>query len=1014
MKIEKTSRKSNIGFISLSLFIILVLVFLVGFFAMQKNDDDVPSSNNPDDRNYIATTGFDVKNLIDDKKHLYNDSDVSIFALVDEDKSKLAFVYKEKPIGKQRTDMFFIHIFLKDTSLIKSEFFNITYSEKEDPEKITMDGSDYYVFKKTLSSDVFKEAYVPFNEIDYLNVGRFSAGVGRSLDANKIKVPSEKIISFLKKVSLQDAVSNKEYKVNRIDIYTKKNSFYQIKVKREAALKTGILLTNDDDYIKGEISLNSGVTINTDFRLKGDWTDHLNGKDKWSYRVIIKEGKTVLGMRKFSLQHPKTRHFQWEWLFNKVIKDEDIIGLRYEFVNFNIHVEGENAITNGIMALEESFDKILIENNKKREGIILGFDEDLFWKDKEQLVRLGLGQAALDYYGPSSFKNATIKVYNENKVLSDPKLSKQLFVAKDLLEGLRDGKYKLSEVFDIDKLTTYVAIANLFGCDHALVWHNLRIYFNPITNKLEPVSFDSNPGLKKTEIKHYPFYEGDEIYKENLAKKLSHYSSQKYLNSIINKYGGELNSVSKLIKDAYGYFNFNPSILEYNSNFIKKTVYPSEIIISGLIEHSKKELKIEVTNITQFPVEIRSLNHKDGKRLDMLPESLIIPEYATLVVAIPLKEAFNNAFVSKKNQKGGFQYPNDIGDLRLEAQIINTDFPRAYAINSFGNSQDINASIALYKKIKQANYVHLPFVAIDSLNKAILFKSGTYATAETLNFPAGYTITIEPGFMLDLSSNASFISKSRIIAEGTQTNPISFTSTSNTGGGLFITDVDQESILNYCIFSNLSNPNNELWEVSGAVNFHESDVTITNSQFKNNRCEDALNIIRSEFTLQDSQFYDTFSDSFDGDFVSGLIKNCQFYNSGNDGVDVSGSQLILENVLIQNPSDKGISAGEASTMSGNNITVENGEIGIVSKDFSTISFTDVTLNNTRLGFSAFQKKPEYGTASITINRISQLNNETNYLIERESRLIIDDILMPTVSNKVIDQMYGNEYGKSSK
>ncbi|MFT6048914.1 MAG: hypothetical protein ACI9KI_000642 [Patiriisocius sp.] len=144
------------------------------------------------------------------------------------------------------------------------------------------------------------------------------------------------------------------------------------------------------------------------------------------------------------------------------------------------------------------------------------------------------------------------------------------------------------------------------------------------------------------------------------------------------------------------------------------------------------------------------------------------------------------------------------------------------------------------------------------------------------------------------------------------------------------------------------------------------------------------------------------------------MKNCQFYNSGNDGVDVSGSQLILENVLIQNPSDKGISAGEASTMSGNNITVENGEIGIVSKDFSTISFTDVTLNNTRLGFSAFQKKPEYGTASITINRISQLNNETNYLIERESRLIIDDILMPTVSNKVIDQMYGNEYGKSSK
>ena len=762
---------------------------------MQKNDSHELASKKPNDRNYIATTGFDVKKLIADELYLYDDSDVSIFALLEENVSKLAFVYKNKLSSKEKTDMFFIHLYLKDTLLIKEDFYNITYSANDAAEKISIDGSDFYVYKKTLTSDVFKEFYIPFNEINYINTGRIGEGAKRSFNAKQLKVPENKVVNLLKKVAIDDAVSNKKYKLNRIDLYTNKKPFDKIKEKRATALEAGILLSNDDDYIKGEVSLNYSDAVAVKFRLKGDWTDHLNGEKKWSYRLIIKGGETLLGLRKFSLQHPKTRNFQWEWLFNKVIKDEDIIGLRYDFVNFNIHVEGGTTIINGIMALEESFDKILIENNKKREGIILGFDEDLFWKDKEQSNRLGLNETALDYHGPSSFKNATIKVYNENKVLSDPKLSKQLSVAKELLEGLRNETYKLSEVFDIDKLTSYVAISNLFGSDHALIWHNLRIYYNPITNKLEPISFDSNAGIKKFEIKHYPFSEGDDVYQKHLIKKLAHYSSQEYLNRMMSRHGGELNSISELIKEAYPFFYFDPSVLEYNSNFIKKNLYPAEIITTGLIEHSKDFLKIEVKNITQFPIEIISLHHIDGKRLDELHEPYKISGYAKMLVTIPLKGAFNNAFVSKKNKKGGFQYPMDVGSLRLEAQVISTDFPEKYTINAFGSNQHMEASIATYRNIKKPNYKNLPFATIDSLHKRILFKSGEYVTVETLKFPAGFTINIEPGFTLNLEENASFISKSHIIAEGTKDNPITFTSKDNTGGGLFITDTSKESFI---------------------------------------------------------------------------------------------------------------------------------------------------------------------------------------------------------------------------
>jgi hypothetical protein len=184
--------------------------------------------------------------------------------------------------------------------------------------------------------------------------------------------------------------------------------------------------------------------------------------------------------------------------------------------------------------------------------------------------------------------------------------------------------------------------------------------------------------------------------------------------------------------------------------------------------------------------------------------------------------------------------------------------------------------------------------------------------------------------------------------------------------------------------------------------------------FKNNRSEDALNIIRSVFTLTDSTFENTKSDAFDGDFVTGQILRSTFINSGNDGIDISGSSLYLEDIVINNPSDKAISAGENSQITGRNIRVTGGEIGVVSKDLSSVALSNLSIIDTRLGLSAFQKKSEYGKASISIQHLSLSEVEQHHLIEIESLLLIDGKAVTTVSNSVIDQMYGKEYGKSSK
>lgn len=1020
MQIKKNSTNKLLFFLSIAVLSLFVLgAFIVIQSKKEKQTEEIVPVKKIADATVINTTTLDFEKLIAvDTIHLFKNDELHVFAIEEDKLPKIAFLYHQEPKDREKTDLFFIHVYLKDTLLTKEPFVNFTYADTKPPIKIDNSRGSYYLYTKALESKLFENNVIPFEEIDYINLGRFTSEKGKSLKAGSLATPPHKIIKNLSTLDqeLLDKLTE-ESNIITITVTAKANDFDKVRKKRDKALISGILLLDDDDIIDGTIAIDGQEKIKTNFRLKGDWTDHLNGENQWSYRFILKDQQTLLGMRKFSIQHPKTRNYQWEWLFNKVIKSEAIIGLRYRFVNFKqqiLHKDRIEHIDNGLMALEESFDKILIENNKKREGLIIGFDESLLWQDRKQVSDLGFETLAASA-NSSLMENAKIKVYNEGKVLSDPKLKKQFLVARDLLDGLRLGNYKVSEVFDIDKLTTFTALSNLFGGAHGLVWHNLRIYYNPITNKLEPIAFDSNSGDKIEGIIDYPFAENDSIYTYKLAEKLKKVSSQEYIDNFLSTYGADLNFLSSELNNAYPFYAFKIKTLEYNSNFIKKQIYPSDIITADLIDHADRTLTLEVNNTADFPVSVTELYHEDGKKLDNTSDFIAhLKPYERKVVVVKLKKAFDNAFVSKKNKKGGFNYPKDVEKLRIVAQINGVNIPTTFQIGAYGRNQKLDESIATYKKNHAVNYKEFDFVRIEKDTTQITFLKGKYNLATTIKIPKNKTVTIEPGFELNLMNNASLLSKATFIAKGTKEQPIIFSSLDSTGGGIFIDNTHSTSFIAYCVFDNLSNPTNDLWEVSGAVNFHESDVFISNTTFKNNRCEDALNIIRSNFEMNTSRFENTFSDAFDGDFVTGAITNTQFFNAGNDGIDVSGSTITLKNIMIDNPSDKAISGGEASTIKGNNISVVNGEIGIVSKDLSSVNLSNVRITNTRLGFSAFQKKSEYGKASITIEGLDQVNNEEKFLIEVGCTLVINGVAVQTVSNSVIEKMYGGEYGKSSK
>ena len=178
-----------------------------------------------------------------------------------------------------------------------------------------------------------------------LLVGAFSAGILIERHGLVGRVRSQ--VSPVAHQSVDEVEKNlndelRLYEANKLPtlaIDLKFKYYRQMLEKRDEALRVGILQTTDADYVPATVTLNNGQKMDAEIRLKGDWTDHLEG-EKWSFRIHLKEDDAqVLGFRQFSIQTPETRNFLYEWAMHQNLAEEDVLTTRYDFVNVMLNGE---------------------------------------------------------------------------------------------------------------------------------------------------------------------------------------------------------------------------------------------------------------------------------------------------------------------------------------------------------------------------------------------------------------------------------------------------------------------------------------------------------------------------------------------------------------------------------------------------------------------------------------------------------------------------------------------------
>ena len=782
-----------------------------------------------------------------------------------------------------------------------------------------------------------------------------------------------------------------------LHIYAEPEHLNFFNAKRIEAFDKGVLVNEDKDY-SGIVIFDGDDFLNGEFRLKGDLMDHIQG-DKWSFRIKLKKAFAWNNVRTFSIQDPTTRYFLYEWLAHRIFDREDVLTTRYGFVPLVLNNQSK-----GIYAWEEHFEKHLVESRNRREGVIVRFDETLFWN---RIMEFNKTEKLwdVDYFGA-----AKIIPFKEGSVTSDTLKTRQTVEAQKLLLQYKNFSMPVSEIFDIDILARYYALMDITQAYHGFTWHNQRFYFNPVTCLLEPIAFDGfietgiykrieepvisllDPAkmesFKKEELLLYQAFT-DSLFNEKYLNYLRAYSHPEYIEQMIDEYSHESDSLENLLRMEFPWYRFSFDFIQQQAELIRDNLEAIAANIPKLgeafsevnREKFKKQFAAEA-NPALTPLLVHAYFDKSTGQMEILNHhgseisvfgALIadnVPASFSPRVEVPAYDGINPGRASVQVQGEPYKVVFSVGNETMEAEVSHWSF-----------SDDLTTRQQL---VHASESLALPWQG-DSV-----VYDGEYTFETDVYIPSNKKVVFLPGTKINLTKGAGFFSFSAIYSEGEEDNPVEVFSSDKTSQGFHILQTSERSVLNHTRFFHLGSINKGGWQTPSAVTFYEADVDFYHCIFESNvNCDDALNTVRSDFLADNCQFINAFADAFDSDFCTGKVIDCTFLNSGNDAIDFSGSVVTISGCKIIGVDDKAISGGENSTLFVENCVIEKATIGVASKDLSHVELNNIEMTNTVYGFVIFIKKPEYGPATIIARNIEMKDNMVLHQIEEGSKLTFE-------------------------
>lgn len=784
--------------------------------------------------------------------------------------------------------------------------------------------------------------------------------------------------------------------IPRIIIDVKFADMQKLTKKRNEAMSRGVLFKDEDDYVPAAVR-HDGRSTKVELRLKGDWTDHLEG-DKWSFRIHVKGDDQILGLRRFSIQNPKTRGYQGEALFFETLRHEGIIAPRYFFAGVTLN--GKDV---GLMAVEEHYSKELLESNGRREGVILRFDETLLW---QSIAAYDGWRGAFDDY-----RNASIDAFGSRKIDESETLSRQRAAAAGLLRGFVEGTLTPAQVFDAERMGRFLAVAELWGSWHSRKWNNQRFYFNPLTAVLEPAPFDADlqerskpEALNMVDEPLVASELGDPVVFAAYVRALRSLAREVVQGDLVMKLqSAEKPLLETLRKEFFLLEPFPwPQLAQRATLILAQSddemrpgsaplrKYPA-IVKAALVPEGSVSV-LEIASAVPDAVEVESIRWiPEGggpsavfQTLPPVALPLQLPQAPPHTVARPIR----------------IRCVPPGGPARFSVQVAARirGHERVYQVRALPSSAALAGPVVPTATIESLA-TQYPFLEVDREKKAIRVRAGTWAVPGWLAVPSGFTLEAGGGTTLRFEEDGGLVSRGALRFEGTEAAPVVLDgrmlgTSAGTWQGLVVLGAADRSRWSYVTVRNTRGVSRPGWELTGGVTFHESDVAFDHCRFEGSRGEDAVNVVRSRYEAAHLAITRSFSDGLDADFSEGTLSDPLFEEIGTSGsgdaIDLGGSTATIKGGVFRGVADKAVSVGERSALKASGIVVENVSIGVASKDSSRAEIADSSISGARTAaLMAYVKKPEFSGAALEARGVSFPGTAVRARCQKGSTLTID-------------------------
>lgn len=784
-------------------------------------------------------------------------------------------------------------------------------------------------------------------------------------------------IRALKKILTGEAPA----KLKTLEVDVKFKHWDKIKKERDRAQNVTNVLVDPETY-PAKIRYN-GKTYPARIRLKGDYPDHRVGNNRWSLRVNLKGGKTIFGMNGFSLHKPPSRQTPDEMLFQAWMRASGNIALRHEFANIIV-----NGDAWGVMNVEEYPTRFMLELSGRKESPILrvGNDDSLTFINVNKEKKL-----TPTLYGDS---NIRAPLYNKKRYATDPLHMAQYSYFLNEYRKFLVGEANIEHIIDIDAFSRALIAAAIWNNSHVLSWSNIKYNFNPYTMKIEPITGDQD--------RIYPILSADGKIANNMGVAASLPLFSGLLRSPLFYERFEMNLSAVVLEKSsieaehrkicaafpidcprfdIEAFNNNLKIIQsqgadYFNEIRDKSVLPKKPDMKMIDKYQPVAGRDDLF----YPAHIHGEYYSSGKLViwNLLSHVLTLDEVKLnckkksgcedkilLRGPLSLRPGSDGVFPASTvfDVEAGL---NLNSDARLEISTHVGKSEDVYKIALTIQDLAINP-LGTMPSTSELLLAH-PYVKHSGGDLNIL--PGIWDVTTPIKIPAGMHLMVGPGTTLRFFPDSYILSSSPITARGTTDSPVRFIAQNEKEWlGIYVAEAAGESQFNNVEIANTIRLKDGILNLTGGVTFYKSDIKLENVSFSGTNAEDALNIVHSQFLINNVDFKNAVSDAFDSDFSNGKILSSRFTNIGGDGLDTSGSNVSGSNLYFSAIGDKAVSAGEKSNLNLGTVTVDGAGSGVVSKDGSRVNISQLYATNTDLfAGMVYIKKKIYGPAEMTIEK----------------------------------------------